>query len=182
MKFILDAQVLNKFRSHTPWGFYNLIKGHTGCDLAYHFEPLPSPISGKVAAVTKQTEMGNCIYIDDVEMGNIHVFAHMDVINVKTGDQVQRGQILGVTGNTGTKSTAPHCHYEVITFKKPDKKNPTPYDDLFSSVMIRSLEGFNGWNIDSVAYVRTLYGKYRLDATGAPLPPPLPPERPINHK
>jgi len=182
MKFILDAQVINPFRSQKPKGFYNIFKGHTGVDLNYHFEPLPSPVSGKVIAIGKQVEMGNVIYLDDVEMGNVHVFAHMDTIAVKVGDHVERNQILGITGNSGEKTTQPHLHYEVITFKKPDKNHPTPYDALFNSVMSRSLNGFVGWNIDPIAYIRTLYGKYRLDSHGNPLPAPLPPERPINHK
>lgn len=166
MKHLLEAQILNPFRSHKPLGFYNLIKGHSGVDLNYHFEELPSPVSGKIEKILKQNEMGNTIYLDDLEQGNIHVFSHMNRIDVKAGDHIQRGQILGQTGNTGSKTTAPHLHYEVITFKKPDPKNPTPYDSLFSSVMTRSLAGYIGWNIDPVKYVRTLYGKYQLNIEG----------------
>lgn len=166
MKYILTAQLLNQFRSHKPFGFYNILKGHTGCDLNYHFEELPSPVSGKISNITKQNEMGNVIYLEDVEMGNIHVFAHMSRIDVKVGDHIKLGQILGVTGNTGRKTTAPHLHYEVITFRQPNKLKPTPYDSLFKSVMTRSLSGYNGWNIDPVQYIRTLYGKYNLSITG----------------
>ena len=169
MKYILEAQVLNPFRSNKPKGFYNLLKGHTGVDLNYHFEELPCPVSGKIVGVTKQLEMGNVIYLDDVERGNIHVFAHMERIDVKVGDHVIRGQILGKTGNTGAKTTAPHLHYEVITFRRPDKKNPSVYDVLFNPIMTRALNGFVGWNIDPVQYDRILYGKYRLDLEGNPI-------------
>ncbi len=176
MKYILEAQVLNQFRSHRPLGFYNLIKGHTGVDLNYHFEDLPSPVSGKIIHVAAmggdqlaQVEMGNVIYLDDQEMGNIHVFAHMSKINVRIGDHVILGQILGTTGNTGSKTTAPHLHYEVITFHKPDKNKPTAYDSLFNPIMSRSLDTFVGWNIDPVQYIRTLYGKYHLDIEGNPI-------------
>lgn len=169
MKYILQSQVINPFKSKVPRGFYHWLKGHSGVDLNYHFEALPSPVSGKISNVTKQVEMGNVIYLDDVELGAIHVFAHMDKVHVKAGDHVTRGQILGITGNSGSKTTNPHTHYELITFRKPDKKNPTPYDKLFNPIMTRSLNGYVGWNIDPIGYIRTLYGKYRLDIKGNPL-------------
>ena len=95
MKYILEANVINPYRSKTPKGYYNPIKGHPGTDLNYNFEELPSPVTGKIDKVLSQPEMGNVIYLDDVENGNIHVFAHMSKINVKPGDHVQRNQILG---------------------------------------------------------------------------------------
>lgn len=57
------------------------------------------------------------------------LFGHMSRVKVRTGQKVNRGDVIGFVGNTGT-STGPHLHYEVI---KNDKKiNPVNffYNDL----------------------------------------------------
>jgi len=40
------------------------------------------------------------------------IYGHMDQIEAQVGKYVQRGDLLGYSGNTGA-STAPHLHYEV---------------------------------------------------------------------
>lgn len=40
-------------------------------------------------------------------------YAHLSKINVKPGDKILRGQIIGELGTTG-RSTGPHLHYEVL--------------------------------------------------------------------
>ena len=57
------------------------------------------------------------------------LYGHMSKINVRQGQKINRGDIIGFVGNTGT-STGPHLHYEVI--KNGDKINPVNffYNDL----------------------------------------------------
>ncbi len=51
-------------------------------------------------------------------------YAHLSKINVKEGQKVKRGELIGNVGSTG-KSTGPHLHYEVIV--KGEKVNPIAY-------------------------------------------------------
>lgn len=48
-------------------------------------------------------------------------YAHMSELYVEQGEQVRKGQILGLSGSTGD-STGPHLHFEVI--KNGIKINP----------------------------------------------------------
>jgi murein DD-endopeptidase MepM/ murein hydrolase activator NlpD len=52
-----------------------------------------------------------------VEVAHAHHFitryAHLDKRHVAVGQNVQRGQVLGLLGNSG-RSTGPHLHYEVL--------------------------------------------------------------------
>jgi murein DD-endopeptidase MepM/ murein hydrolase activator NlpD len=52
------------------------------------------------------------------------MYAHLSGFNVKKGQKVKRGDVIGFAGSTG-KSTAPHLHYEVI--KNGEKINPVNF-------------------------------------------------------
>ena len=58
--------------------------------------------------------LGNYIVIDH-GYGLRTTYGHLSKINVIKGSQVKRGDIIGLSGNTGL-STGPHLHYEVNKF------------------------------------------------------------------
>lgn len=66
---------------------------------------------------------GNHIRIDH-GFGYVSLYAHLRAVkpyNVRVGQRVKRGDIIGYVGSTG-RSQAPHLHYEV--FKDNDRINP----------------------------------------------------------
>jgi len=67
------------------------------------------------------------------------LYAHMSKINVRRGQKVKRGEIIGQVGNSGT-SSAPHLHYEVI--KDGQKINPINFffNDLTPEEYDRMIE------------------------------------------
>lgn len=66
---------------------------------------------------------GNCVKIDHGG-GWATLYAHLSRVDVKLGDRVQQGQVIGVAGNTG-RSFGTHLHFEVR--KNNTRIDPTPY-------------------------------------------------------
>lgn len=153
---ILRAKILNPYRSHTPRGYYNIIKGHSGVDIDAKFVPLESPVTGKVVLLTNQNEMGQCMYIED-SLGNYHVFAHLKEFKKKVHDLVQRKEIIAITGNTGRRSTGAHLHYEIV---KPHA------DTLAEKIMSRPQLPVKGYNTDPIKYLKDLYFKFHVNLDG----------------
>lgn len=60
---------------------------------------------------------GNLI-IEEHPNGTKTLYAHLSQINVTVGQRVERGQLIGLVGNTG-RSTGPHLHFEVHGAKNP---------------------------------------------------------------
>src|SRR5699024_7771321 len=54
---------------------------------------------------------GNVVVIKDSN-GYIHVYAHLDSVNVKKGQNISKGDMIGRQGATG-QVTGSHLHYEI---------------------------------------------------------------------
>lgn len=104
---------------------YKRRKMHTGMDFsAERGTEIYATGNGKVIHVeSSRRGYGNHVIIDH-GYGYKTLYAHMSRFDVRRGDEVRRGQVIGYVGNTGT-SVAPHLHYEV--HKNGEKVNPINY-------------------------------------------------------
>ncbi len=92
---------------------YKTMRMHHGVDFT---APVGTPIYATGNGVVIRAERNRHGYGLMVEVdhgyGYITRYAHMSKIEVRQGQRVKRGEIIGLVGDTGT-STAPHLHYEV---------------------------------------------------------------------
>lgn len=104
---------------------YKRRKFHAGMDFsAERGTEIYATGNGKVVHVERSRRgYGNNIVIDH-GYGYKTLYAHMQGFEVRRGQEVKRGQVIGYVGNTGT-SVAPHLHYEVI--KDGEKVNPVNF-------------------------------------------------------
>lgn len=71
-------------------------------------------------ADNRSSGYGNHIRLDH-GFGYVSLYAHLNKYNVRRGQSVKRGDIIGYVGNTG-RSVGPHLHYEI--FKDNKRINP----------------------------------------------------------
>ena len=73
---------------------------------------IPSETS-RAVPITLETVGGNHVIVD-IGNGLYAFYAHMQpgTLRVKVGEQVRRGQVLGLLGNSGN-STEPHLHFDI---------------------------------------------------------------------
>lgn len=91
---------------------------HSGLDIANKKgTPVVATASGKVISMRVNGGLGKMIAINH-GYGYTTRYAHLDNYNVKVGQKVNRGDIIGFMGSTGY-STGPHLHYEVLKNGKP---------------------------------------------------------------
>jgi murein DD-endopeptidase MepM/ murein hydrolase activator NlpD len=112
---------------------------HKGQDFAGPLnEKIISPSKGKVILAGNFSQYGKAIVIDH-GFGITTRYGHLSKINVKKGQIINAGQVIGVQGNSG-RSTGHHLHYEVRYKNKA--LNPRKFikagDNLFQNLYIES--------------------------------------------
>lgn len=108
----------------SPFGVRRVRNGrtagfHRGLDYAGGTgEPVRAPAGGVVTLVGPNfVLLGNCVIVNHGE-GLTSLYLHLSQINVKEGQEVQAGQVLGRIGDTGA-STGPHLHYATYFHGEP---------------------------------------------------------------
>lgn len=101
---------------------YKQVKLHTGMDFG---APIGTPIyatgDGTVGYLGFEKGYGKHV---EIEHGFNYktLYGHMNEYNVRSGQKVKRGDVIGYVGNTGL-SFGPHVHYEV-------RRNNVPIDPI----------------------------------------------------
>jgi murein DD-endopeptidase MepM/ murein hydrolase activator NlpD len=91
---------------------------HQGIDISNHMgTSIFAPADGVVKHVGKVGSMGKMITIDH-GYGFITRYGHLSNYEVKKGERVKRGDLIGLMGSSG-RSTGPHLHFEVWRNGKP---------------------------------------------------------------
>ena len=86
---------------------------HAGLDVAVpRGTPVGSVAPGKVLAVDDYFFNGKTVFVDHGN-GLLSMVCHLDRIDVRPGDTVTRGQLLGLSGMTG-RASGPHVHWSVV--------------------------------------------------------------------
>ena len=118
IKPIQEDKLKRKVRHLSGYGMrihpvHKVKKMHHGIDFtAPKGTKIQATGNGVVKKVEKRrTGYGTSIVIDH-GYGFTTLYGHLSESMVKKGQQVFKGEVIGLVGSTGT-STAPHCHYEV---------------------------------------------------------------------
>jgi murein DD-endopeptidase MepM/ murein hydrolase activator NlpD len=85
---------------------------HGGADfLSAAGTPIHAPNAGRIVAARDLFFTGNTVIIDH-GLGVVSLMAHLSEMNVREGDRISAGQVIGRVGATG-RVTGPHLHWGV---------------------------------------------------------------------
>ncbi len=115
--------------AQTPAGHdYLYYDGHDGYDYALTYEPVAAAAPGTVVVANwLDPNCHECLSGQTIEInhgnGLLTFYGHLSRIDVVKGQHVARGQVIGVSGMTGT-ATGPHLHFGVYNAHR----SQTPVD------------------------------------------------------
>jgi murein DD-endopeptidase MepM/ murein hydrolase activator NlpD len=97
---------------------------HSGIDVSTPIGTrVQAPAEGVVVSCGDKGAYGLTVIVDH-GFGVVTRYGHLSGFNVKPGQRIRRGEVIGFVGNTG-RSTGPHLHYEV--WVRDQAQNPIHY-------------------------------------------------------
>lgn len=140
---------------------------HKGIDIRARKDDVQATENGgKVVAVNHNTNTGGgkSVTVEYARTDGSKVqttYMHLSSISVKAGDEVKAGQKLGVSGNTGTRTTGEHLHFGVKNISADGKVrdvDPASYlADIAQKGNLKQQALYNGHD---------LLAKYRDNSSG----------------
>jgi len=86
--------------------------------------PVLAVYDGYVVYTGTSLDEGNMIFIQH-QNNTLSVYKHLSSPNVKLGEYVKKGKVIGLLGNTGKITSGPHLHFEL--WKNGEAVNPKDY-------------------------------------------------------
>jgi hypothetical protein len=111
LRWPLRGRVTSEFgRRASPWS--GTAEHHGGMDIGSPPGTLVlCPADGDVVAAGWGRDLGRHVVIEH-QAGVRSIYGHLGRIEVRAGQRVAKGDVLGIVGSSG-RSTGPHLHYEV---------------------------------------------------------------------
>ncbi|MCD4811901.1 M23 family metallopeptidase [bacterium] len=112
---------------------------HAGIDFASGKEKIYASGDGVVVSAKQSTPYSECgnsgkAIVLELDTGQYMSYMHLSNIRVRSGDIVKRGDLLAVSGNTGTFNCQPlgyHLHFELREGRwQASHIDPVPYIDI----------------------------------------------------
>ncbi len=124
-----DSWISSSFSNSRMHPVLQYDRPHPGIDIsAFAGTPILATATGRVTYAGTKSGYGKSVEIDH-GFGYETRYAHAGSVQVRRGQRVSRGDVLGEVGKTGL-ATAPHLHYEVLIEGR--QVNPREYllDDI----------------------------------------------------
>ena len=137
---------------------------HKGIDIRTNHEAvLATESNGKVVSVNQNTNTagGKSVTVEYNRNDGSKVqctYMHLDSIAVKQGDMVNVGQKLGISGNTGTRTTGEHLHFGVKTIAADGTKR-----DIDPAVYLAEIAQKGNIQLQAMHNGTDLLAKYKTD-------------------
>jgi murein DD-endopeptidase MepM/ murein hydrolase activator NlpD len=137
---------------------------HKGIDIRTNHEAvLATENNGKVVTVNQNTNTagGKSVTVEYNRNDGSKVqctYMHLDSIAVKQGDTVNVGQKLGISGNTGTRTTGEHLHFGVKTIAADGTKR-----DIDPAVYLAEIAQKGNIQLQAMHNGTDLLAKYKTD-------------------
>jgi hypothetical protein len=129
------TQPLDAMRITSPYGermhpILHRVENHPGVDLGASLnDPIHAVYDGVVTRAGWRGGYGNAVEIYHPKLHESTLYGHMNALEVKTGQRVAEGQVIGLAGTTGL-STGVHLHFGVL--KNGGWTNPIAFLDGLS--------------------------------------------------
>jgi len=126
-RFINSSQVEDVYFIYPIQGFiskgFKPDDGHNGIDFVVKENtPVYCSAGGYVVFANYTVQYGYVIIINHAQ-GYVSKYKHCSLLVKKEGDFVNQGELIALSGNSGTETTGPHLHFEIWKDGKPINPN-----------------------------------------------------------